>query len=212
MVTTRCLCIVLRHGETTWNRDGRFQGHLDSPLTERGEEQSRALARRLAGHRFAALYSSDLGRASRTAEIVAATTGHSVLLDARLRERHLGVLQGLTRAEGKERFPEAYRLFKMGGPDEAVPGGESTRQRFDCALACFQDLVARHAGETIVAITHGGVVSGLFRHVLAIPLEAPRRFLRRNAAWNVFRWEDGKWFVDTFGDISHLAGAGLDDL
>lgn len=206
---TTCL-IVLRHGETCWNREGRFQGHLDSPLTPAGIEQAHALARRLAGHRFTALYSSDLGRAEATARIIAGATGQVVSIDPRLRERHLGVLQGWLPSEAKKRFPEAYGIFRKGAADQPVPGGESSVERFECVTACFSDLAKRHAGEQIVVVTHGGVLSCLIRFVLGVGLEAPRRFSRPNASWNVFLHEASKWFLHSWGDVSHLPQAGAD--
>src|SRR6266516_4712814 len=106
--------IILRHGETVWNREDRYQGHLDSTLTALGLEQTRALAERLSGCQCRALYSSDLGRARHTAEIIANKTGHRLLLDTRLRERHLGMFQGLVQSEIEEKFPDEYRLFKSG--------------------------------------------------------------------------------------------------
>ncbi|HXJ76547.1 MAG TPA: histidine phosphatase family protein [Candidatus Dormibacteraeota bacterium] len=205
--------IILRHGETTWNREGRFQGHLDSPLTPAGLEQAHALARRLTDCAFTALYSSDLGRAEATARIIAEATGQTVRLDCRLRERNLGVLQGLLLQEAREKFPDAYALFKHGGVDEIVPGGESTRQRCDSIMACVSDLAKRHRGEQIVVVTHGGSLSCLIRYVLGIELDAPRRFSRPNASWNVFVHRAGHWFLETWGDTSHLREAsGLDDL
>jgi probable phosphoglycerate mutase len=205
--------IVVRHGETTWNREGRFQGHLDSPLTVEGEEQARALARRLAEYSFTTLYSSDLGRAQTTANIIAKATGQTVRLDPRLRERHLGVLQGLLLPEAREKFPDAYALFKHGGVDDIVPGGESTRQRCETMTDCVHDLGQRHRGERIVVVTHGGSLSCLMRHVLGIGLDAPRRFSRPNASWNVFVHQADNWYLETWGDTSHLRDiSGLEDL
>lgn len=196
--------ILLRHGETTWNLEGRYQGQLDSPLTEFGRAQARALANRLAAVEFARLYSSDLGRARQTAACIAQTTGHEVHPDARLRERHLGMFQNLLITGIKQDFPDEYRLLKSGGLDHVIPGGESPRQQLDRVVACLDELAARHLGQTIVAVTHGGVVSAFLRHVLDIPLEAPRRFSRANATWNVFTLKNGKWLLETWGDRSHL--------
>ena len=198
--------ILLRHGETTWNLEGRYQGHLDSPLTPRGESQALALARRLAGVKFTALYSSDLGRAIRTAGIIAQATGHDVGPDPRLRERHLGIFQGLLKSEIKQKLHDEYRLFKTAGPDHAMPGGESARLAAERNLASLEELAHRHAGETIVVVAHGGTISALLRYTLGIPLGAPRRFERFNASWNVFTWSDGKWRLETWGDVSHLEG------
>jgi probable phosphoglycerate mutase len=204
----RSRLIILRHGETAWNVEGRYQGHLDSPLTPRGEAQARALARRLTGVSFTTLYSSDLGRATQTAGIIAQATRHEVLPDSRLRERNLGVFQGLLKSEIKQKLADEYRLFKTAGPDYAMPGGESARQAAERSLVCLEELAQRHLGETIVLVAHGGTISVLLRHTLGIPLEAPRRFARFNASWNVFTWDDGKWRLETWGDVNHLSSAG----
>ena len=202
--------IVLRHGETAWNKEGRFQGHLDSPLTAAGETQARALGERLKGCTLSALYCSDLGRARSTAAIIGSAIGHTPRVDARLRERHLGVLQGQLATEAERVLPEAYHVFRQGGPDAVIPEGESTRQRFECAIACFEELAGRHAGEQFVVVTHGGVLSCLIRHVLGLPLDAPRRFSRLNGSWNIFLHEPkrGRWTLETWGDVGHL-GDGL---
>ena len=98
--------IIIRHGETTGNRDGIWQGHLDTPLTDVGIAQARAVAERLGKASFSRLYSSDLGRAHKTAAIIAQRTGHSIKTDLRLRERSLGVSEGLTTPEIQTRYPE----------------------------------------------------------------------------------------------------------
>jgi probable phosphoglycerate mutase len=203
--------IIIRHGQTQWNIAGIRQGHLDSPLTERGVAQAKALGRRLAHESFRALYSSDLGRAVGTAKMIAAMTGHEVFTDARLRERHLGVFQGLTAEQLKEKFPEEYRLHRTMGPEYVIPGGESVRQQVERNVECLTAIAKNHTGETIVVVTHGGVLSGFLRHALSIPLEAPRRFEFVNAGLNVFAYENGDWFLQTWGDISHLGAAGTCD-
>jgi probable phosphoglycerate mutase len=202
----RTRVIVVRHGETAWNNEKRWQGHLDSPLTAKGLSQAQALARRLSGERFSALYSSDLGRAHQTAQIIATATGHSVVLDARLRERKLGVFQGLTSDEIRAVHAEEYELYRARDPDHRLPEGESLRQQVERNLRCFEELAQRHLGESIVVVTHGGVLSGLFRHVLSIPLEAPRRFAFPNSSLNVFVFQGGDWMLQTWGDVSHLDG------
>jgi probable phosphoglycerate mutase len=202
----RTQVIVVRHGETAWNNEKRWQGHLDSPLTAKGLSQAQALARRLSGERFSALYTSDLGRAYQTAQLIAAATGHSVVLDARLRERKLGVFQGLTSDEIRAVHAEEYELYRARDPDHRLPEGESLRQQVERNLRCFEELAQRHLGESIVVVTHGGVLSGLFRHVLSIPLQAPRRFAFANSSLNVFIFQKGDWMLQTWGDVSHLDG------
>ena len=200
----RTQIIIVRHGQTQWNIRKIRQGHLDSELTDKGVAQARALGQRLARESFTALYSSDLGRALHTARMIAAVTGHEIVTDERLRERHLGVFQGLSGDEIKDKHPEEYRLHRTLGPEYVIPGGESVRQQVARNVDCLDEIALKHPGEKVVVVTHGGVVSGLFRHALDIPLDAPRRFEFVNAGLNVFAYEDGHWILRTWGDVSHL--------
>ena len=201
----RTQLIIVRHGQTEWNIAGIRQGHFDSPLTSRGAAQAQALGQRLARERFTALYSSDLGRAVQTAVAISDLTGHEIVTDSRLRERHLGIFQGLNAVEITEKYPEERRMLRTMGPDYVIPGGESMRQQVERNVCYLNELALKHAGETIVVVTHGGVVSGFFRHTLAIPLDAPRRFEFVNAGLNVFIHKEEHWMLLTWGDMSHLA-------
>lgn len=203
--------IIVRHGQTQWNLKLIRQGHLDSPLTEMGVAQAKALAQRLARESFTALYSSDLGRALQTAQMIAEATGHKVVTDQRLRERHLGIFQGLNGDEIREKYPEEYRLHRTVGPTYVIPDGESVEQQVARNVEYLKEIAERHLGEKIVVVTHGGVLSGLFRHTFSIPFTAPRRFEFTNASLNVFNYEDGNWFLQTWGDISHLGSVGTVD-
>jgi probable phosphoglycerate mutase len=206
----RTQLIIVRHGQTEWNLKLIRQGHLDSPLTEKGIAQAKALAERLSRETFSVLYSSDLGRAIQTAQMIADATGHRIVTDPRLRERHLGIFQGFTGDELREKYPEEYRLHRTSGPSYVIPGGESVEQQIARNVAYLQEIAEKHLGETIVVVTHGGVLSGFFRHALAIPLEAPRRFEFTNASLNVFSYEAGNWMLRTWGDVSHLSDGGSD--
>jgi probable phosphoglycerate mutase len=201
----RTQLIIVRHGQTEWNIKGIRQGHLDSALTSKGMAQAKALAQRLGRESFSALYSSDLGRAVQTAKEIAALTGHEIVTDPRLRERHLGIFQGLNAEQLSDKYPEERRQFRTMGPDYVIPGGESMRQQVDRNVAYLNELAAKHQGEQIVVVTHGGVVSGFFRHTLEISLAAPRRFEFVNAGLNIFTHEEGNWMLLTWGDVSHLA-------
>ena len=202
--------IMIRHGQTLWNLKLIRQGHLDSPLTEKGMAQAKALGERLKRETFTALYSSDLGRALQTAQMIADATGHPIVTDPRLRERHLGIFQGLSGDELREKYPEEYRLHRTSGPGYVIPGGESVQQQITRNVAYLNEVAEKHLGETIVVVTHGGVLSGFFRHTLSIPLEAPRRFEFTNASLNVFSYEAGNWMLRTWGDVSHLSDGGSD--
>lgn len=204
--------MVVRHGETEWNTEGRRQGHLDSTLTAKGRAQAEALAQRFTPESCSAIYSSDLGRAYETAKVIAEKTGHEVVADARLRERNLGIFQGLDGDEIRARYPREYEEHRNGGADHAVPEGESFRQQTRRNMACLEELAKRHTGQIIMVVTHGGVLSALFRHTLDISLDAPRRFSFKNASVNTFRFQDGIWGLETWGDVTHLQRVGALDL
>jgi probable phosphoglycerate mutase len=202
--------IAIRHGETAWNSESRFQGHLDSALNAQGLAQARALGAHLAAERIDLLLSSDLGRALQTANAVAACTGLEVVIEPRLRERCMGIFQGLTPGEAEARYPEEYARFHSRDPDYVIPGGESVRQLYARAVASFTDLARRHAGLTLAAVTHGGVLAVLYRHATAMPLEAPRNFPLHNSGVNRFRHRLGAWTLQSWGEIRHLEQS-LDD-
>ena len=197
--------ILIRHGETEWNRSGRIQGHGDSLLTELGMAQAEATAQRLAQERIDHVYASDLGRAFRTAQIIAAACGKSILQDPRLRERCYGAGEGMARVEFDSLYPQAFSRARETDPDYAIPGGESRRQLFDRVLAAFEALAAQHSGSRVLVVTHGGVLASAYRWLNAIPLEAPHPIDNPNAAYNLIAHEGDAWRIRIWGDTAHLA-------
>lgn len=194
---------VIRHGETAWNREGRIQGHRDSPLTERGVAQARAVGGRLARERIDALYTSDLGRARETARSIGEAIGLEPRERPGLRERRYGVLEGLTWAEARERGPDDLARFSVDA-DYAVPGGESAAGFRDRVLSALAAIVADRAGERVAVVTHGGVVDVLHRELAGLPLLAPRGFPLVNAAVNEVLHVGGRWELVRWGDAAHL--------
>lgn len=201
--------ILIRHGETLWNTERRMQGQLDSPLTERGLWQAQRLGERLKSQPFDSLYSSDLPRAWRTAECIAAETGHGILADARLRERHFGIFEGLTRADMERRDPEVHARFMTRDPQFAVPGGESPLAFMARVRAALEDLAARHAGQTIAVVTHGLVLDCAWRIATGLPLQESRPVPLVNASLNWFACDDGRWSAGRWGDAEHLGADGV---
>ncbi len=197
--------IIIRHGETVWNVQGIKQGHLDSPLTSIGVRQSEAIARRMSEEIFTHLYTSDLGRAHETAKIIAARTGHKILLDPNLRERNFGIFQGLTDKQVSERHSLEHARHEADKVDYVIPEGESLRHHHTRSILCLEELAARHAGQSIAVVTHGGVIDSWFRFVFDIPLNHPRKAKLWNAGLNVIAREtDGSWRLHTWGDQSHM--------
>jgi probable phosphoglycerate mutase len=179
--TTRIL--VVRHGESEWNAAGRWQGHADPPLSDRGEQQARAAADRLGA--VGAIVASDLRRAATTAVLISQGLGVGpVIVDARLRERDVGEWTGLTRQEIDEQFP-GY-LANGSRP----PGFETPESLFDRVLPCLTDLARSHPGDSVLAVSHAGVIYALETH-----LDLPRRALPNLS---------GRWFE--VGDGAFHAG------
>ena len=202
----------VRHGQTGWNAEGRLQGHLDSSLSALGRAQARALGERLVPERAHALYTSDLGRALETAELIADFTGHPLQVEPRLRERGLGVLEGLTRGEAQQRHPGVWERYHDGPADYVVPRGESSEQRQARVLAACADIHRRHPGERVIVVTHGGVLDGVLRHCMRLPLDGPRTFVVRNAGLSTFEVDPGgPWRLATWGEVGHLHRIRTDD-
>lgn len=202
---TETTLIVIRHGETTWNREKRMQGVTDTQLSDIGRLQAQALGRRLKEHRFAALYSSDLSRALHTAHAIAEHTGREVVVDGRLRERCFGIFEGLTAAEIVSRYPAEHALFASLDPDYQVPGGECARSFSERCIGALAEIAARHPGEEVVVVSHGLVLDSLYRVAHSLAHGAPRPVPLINASVNRFGYGSGAWRMELWGDISHLA-------
>ena len=152
--------LLARHGETDWNREGRFQGHADPPLNATGHAQAAELAAELKDVELAAVHSSPLRRALETAQRVAAEHGlEPVAIDA-LREVDVGSWQGLTRPEIETRYPEQFARWL--DYDQGWEDGESYEEMGRRAVAALLELAAAHAGERVLAVTHGGPIRAAF--------------------------------------------------
>jgi broad specificity phosphatase PhoE len=165
--------LLVRHGETDWNRDERFQGQADPPLNQTGRDQSVDLSVLLAAEALTAVYSSPLQRALETAEIIAAAHGlEPVAVDA-LREMYDGSWEGLTRTEVRERFPDQYArwLERRRGPDD----GESYEALGARVVPALLEIAAAHPGERILAVTHAGSIRATLAHADGISYEEARR-------------------------------------
>ena len=195
--------ILIRHGETEWNSQQRMQGHSNSDLSSVGQAQIQALGEWMKNVPFDHIYSSDSLRAKQTAEAITQFSGHELKIDLRLREKNLGVFEGLTSEEARERHPEVFRLFKTAGSKYVIDEGESTQQLQDRALEIVDEIRIKHLEERVLLVTHGGFIRVVIKHSLGLSLETPTRFLIRNTG--VFRlvWED-KWIVSQMGGVSHL--------
>jgi probable phosphoglycerate mutase len=165
--------LLARHGETDWNRDGRFQGHADPPLNEPGRAQAAELAERLAADGITALYASDLRRARETASIVADRLDLEVSLHPGLREIDVGEFQGLTRDEIDIRWPAAQARFEELG--YGWLDGETLDDLSARVVGAVLEIAARHPGEHVLAVGHGGTIRAALAYADGMDIVAHRK-------------------------------------
>jgi broad specificity phosphatase PhoE len=165
--------LLARHGESDWNRERRWQGHADRPLTIRGEEQARALSDRLVEIPLDAVYASDLRRARETAKAVARPRGLEVQEVPELREVDVGSWSGLTRDDAMERFPEAYARWLDGGPGWS--DGENYDAMSERVLGAVAEIVAAHPDSRVLVVSHGGPIRAIHAAALGMDIHEYRR-------------------------------------
>lgn len=196
---------IIRHGETDWNAEGRFQGHVDVALNELGRAQAQQLARRLADeHRrapFAAAWSSDLSRARITAELAITPLGLQIGLEPALRERNFGVLAAQTRAEMEARQPEICAAWKANLTEYVIPGGESHAQFSGRVLDALRALALAHDPGPVLVVTHGGALDCVYRAATGLHLDIRREDPIPNASISrVQVGRDGRFVIERWGE------------
>ncbi len=200
--------ILVRHGETEWNRAGRIQGHSDSALTSKGVAQAEAMGVRLHEGRSSEVidhvFSSDLQRATQTASIITALTGHQVSFDERLRERAFGIAEGKTYAEIDRDHPEMFSRIRKTDPDFAAPGGESRHQFQARIVGVLTSIVTANRNKRVLVITHGGALASVYRWLNGLPASSPHHIDIPNVAYNRINVAERAWQIEVWGDTSHL--------
>lgn len=202
-----CRIFLIRHGETLWNAEMKFQGHTDVPLSAGGLEQAKALAGRLKGQDLAAVYASDLSRAVETAGQLAVPRGLEVQKLPALREMNFGDWEGLTFKEINDRYGELLKLWWSDPLSVRVPGGESLSELAVRVTGAVKEIVASHPGGQVAVVCHGGPVRSLAATVLGMDLNQYWRIRQDNAALNIIdfsAWDRG--IVALLNDRSHLSG------
>jgi probable phosphoglycerate mutase len=204
--------LLIRHGETSWNREQRWQGHADVPLCEEGYEQARRLASFLSDPRYDGgaspirlVYSSDLLRASQTAEVLGRALGFDKRLEPDWREIDVGRWAGCRREEIRARFAEEWRRIADG--EDLPRGGGETFGAFSARVVAALERVRRaHEHETVAVVTHGGVIRAALLHVLGLPWLRMREVAAvSNTAINELSWDGARWAVAGRNQTAHLA-------
>lgn len=209
MQVTRILAV--RHGETDWNRASRIQGHTDIDLNDHGRWQATQLAQALRDEPISACYASDLARARATAKTVADAVGRTVSTHPGLRERCFGAFEGQTWVELEAAWPVETLAWRKRVPDFAPPGGESLLQLRERVVAAVDELAARHPGEQVLMVAHGGVLDILYRAATRLDLQAPRSWELPNTAINRLLWTYEGLSLVGWADTGHLLEGSLDE-
>lgn len=203
--------VAIRHGETDWNVATRIQGQLDIDLNHTGRWQAERVAQALSDEALDVIYASDLSRAHATAQAVAQHAGVPLRTDPGLRERGFGVFEGLTFAEIERRFPDQARRWRQRDAAFGPAGGETLRAFYDRAVAAVAALAARHRGQHIALVTHGGVLDALYRAGSRVALDAPRSWQLGNASINRLLHGEHGFSLVGWGDSFHLEGPSLEE-
>jgi broad specificity phosphatase PhoE len=199
---------LVRHARTGWNHESRMQGHTDVPLDEVGRRQAALLVGRFRAVEMAAIYTSDLLRAAETAAIIAEATGLEPRPSPQLREAFFGDWEGLTRDDLERDYAEEYAAYQLDPVAVRPPGAEGLAAMIDRAVAEFGRIAAKHPGQTVLIVTHGGPVRGLGMRLLAGTNETFRRLRSDNTGVSLVQQEtDGRWMIALWNDTAHLAAA-----
>ncbi len=204
--------IAIRHGETAWNVDARIQGQLDIDLNDNGHWQAQRVGEALATEPITAVYSSDLSRAHSTAQHISKTTGVPVIPHQGLRERSFGMFEGKTFDEIHATWPDHAQNWRKRMPEWQPPeGGESLLELRARVTRTLQELAAKHPGEQIVVVAHGGVLDALYRVATGQEVNSPRTWELPNGAINRLLWTAQGFTLVGWSDTSHLADAPADE-
>jgi broad specificity phosphatase PhoE len=197
--------ILIRHGETEWNRTGRCQGVADIDLNDTGKRQIEELAHSLRDADISAVYSSDLLRALRTAKRIASHHDLGVNIDKDLREMDQGDLEGLLFEEIRDRYADVLKEWRESPETLLLPGGESLLQVQERAWNVFEKLSRLHADETVVAVSHNLTITALLCKITGVGLGGFRNFNLRAASKNLIVSVNGNIEVRQLNDVSHLS-------
>jgi probable phosphoglycerate mutase len=204
--------IAIRHGETAWNVDSRIQGQLDVGLNDKGRQQARRVGEALASEPITAVYSSDLGRAHETAQSIAEAAGIPVVPEEGLRERGFGMFEGKTFDEIHQTWPEHAQNWRRRIPEWKPPeGGESLLELRERVTRTMTELAARHPGEQIVVVAHGGVLDALYRLATGQEVNSPRTWELPNGAINRLLWTPQGFTLVGWSDTQHLDAVAADE-
>lgn len=196
---------LVRHGETQWNKDLRYQGHRDIPLSEVGIAQARKISTRLAGEKLDVVYASDLSRALETARIIARPHNLEVKVDARLKETNFGLWEGLTYNEINLQYPDEMNGWRTNPRETKIPGGESLAEVMIRCKEGMDSLIKENLNRNILLVAHGGIIRILLVDILGMDINSYWKIKQDNVALNIIEYYgEDRAILCLMNDISHL--------
>lgn len=196
--------ILIRHGETTWNVEGRYQGQEDTPLSEKGLAQGRAAAEALRNVPIDAAIASPLSRAYTTAKFIADTHGLTIATDPRLTEISHGDWEGRYADEIEAKYPEEFHLWHTEPEKVQMPGGENLEDVRRRARAAFDDIAAKYDGKTVLVAAHDAVNKAILCDLMGLPMSAFWQVKQDNTCINVVECNEGVWRLVLLNSTNHL--------
>lgn len=184
------LCLV-RHGQTNWNLEGRYQGQSDVPLNEKGLEQAKSLIEKLNGKAFAAIYSSDLIRARQTADPIAQMLGINVQIEPRLREINQGQWEGVLVEDIKARYAEVWSMRTEDPANVRPPGGETVREVATRVYAALNDIARLFPNGRVLIVSHGLSIATVICRDKGIPVGQAYTVIPENVQPYWMEWISG---------------------
>ncbi len=197
---------LVRHGQTVTNKEGRFCGHSETQLTTLGQEQARALGKRMATERIDAVYTSDYSRAMETAAYVVGERAVTAGVDLDLRELHYGEWELEREFDIRKRAGEQYKLMREEHPDWRPPGGETVAEVRERTRAAFDRIVAANHGKRVLVVSHGTAINCLLSSLLETPLTHVFRIEVSNCGLTEVLVRSGRVYFVRVNDTAHLAG------
>lgn len=201
--------ICMRHGQTPWNLEHRIQGHTDIPLDERGHAQAQALAERLSALPLAAVYVSPLQRAYDTGAHIAERNHCPLIREEALIERYFGTWEGRRMEDVAREEPEAWKTWVEAPELCPIPQSESMQNVMERTVRLSERLLEKHAGETLVLVTHANPLRMLLSHYTGLPVSCMYKVRTDNCSYTEFCMQRERMVLVTFNEISFLQERGL---
>lgn len=196
--------ILVRHGETSWNLEGRYQGQIDTPLSSVGIKQGKLVAEALKDVPFDAVYASPLSRSYETAMMCADFHGLKVDKDERLLEINHGKWEGLHTTEIEGQYPDLLKRWRTTVVDVQMPDGESIEDVRRRAMEAFYDYTEKNKGQTILVVAHDAVNKAVLCDILEMEQTHFWQMKQDNTCINVFEYDSGKWRLVLMNSTAHL--------